>query len=70
MAVGLVQPLMQREFTDWEPLNKPRHGIVTIRNWKDVLADEVNTPYQQGAMDPYQKILWEVWMPPMRETIT
>ena len=70
MAIGIIQILLQREFAGWDPLKNPRHGITTIRNLKDASVFGIYNSYQQGKSDLFQGILWKVWMPIIRETIT
>ena len=70
---------MQAEFAGWRPAEKPRHGIVLIKEWRAILEDSVNRPYggaggvgaggvpsSEAVMEPYERLLWEVWMPHVR----
>ena len=71
LSIALVFPLMKREFESWNPLSKPRHGIGIIKNWKSILEDPLNRPYQGGEphMEPYERLMWEVWMPHIRKAL-
>jgi tuftelin-interacting protein 11 len=72
LSIALVFPLMKKEFDDWDPLKYPQKGISIIREWKKILEDPINRPYQGGEphMEPYERLIWEVWMPPVRKATT
>lgn len=72
LSIALVFPLMKKEFENWQPINKPRHGIVTIKEWKVILDEPINRPYQGGEphMESYERLIWEIWMPPFRKAST
>ena len=59
---------MKQEFAGWRPVDKPRHGIVTVKEWKALLEHPLNKPYNGGeaVMEPYERLMWEVWMPHIR----
>ena len=61
---------MRKEFKDWSPLRSPRHGADMVREWRPILADTHRTVGRgQSDMDPYERLLWEVWMPYIRATV-
>ena len=61
---------MEKEFKDWDPLQSPRHGAEMVRHWKSILADTHRTIARgQADMDPYEKLLWDVWMPYTRTAV-
>lgn len=74
VAVALVFPLVKNVFEGWEPLRNPTQGIETMKQWKGILEGENQPIYNQGrmasrAMLPYDRLVWEVLMPVIRNTI-
>ena len=62
---------MKEELKGWEPLLEPRRSIRSFKAWRDLLEDP-NKHYNQSfidTMDPYERLLWDVWMPSIRTTI-
>ncbi len=61
---------MKKEFQNWDPLRRPRHGIAVIKTWKDILQG-FDQPLNHGdsSLDPYDRLIWEIWMPYVRTTI-
>ena len=72
LGVALVFPLLKNELESWEPLRRPQFGIKMIQQWKDILESQ-NQSFGAGEIgqhaDPYERLLWEVWMPHIRNTI-
>lgn len=70
LAVALVSPMLKREFAQWNPLVSPEHGLEAVKKWKAVLEDsEGNYSVVEGQLAPYERIMWEIWMPPIRSAI-
>lgn len=74
MAVAIVFPLVKKVFEGWNPLKNPRQGIEIMKQWKDILERDNQPTYNQGLMSsqtmlPYDRLFWEVFMPPIRNTI-
>ena len=70
LAVALVSPILKREFSIWNPLKSPEHGIEIVKTWKNILEEsEGNYSLSDGQMAPYERIIWEFWMPPVRSAI-
>uniref|UniRef100_A0A0B6ZZ71 G-patch domain-containing protein n=1 Tax=Arion vulgaris TaxID=1028688 RepID=A0A0B6ZZ71_9EUPU len=75
LAVALVFPLMKKYFETWLPLRDPKYGLLTVLEWQLLLgADEsamMSHDRAQGLanMDIYQRLLWDIWLPPVRATI-
>ena len=67
LAVAVVHPLMKKEFEVWNPLRDPYYGLSTVKRWRGLLGS-MDRVYQQDPddMDPFDRILWEVWMPRIR----
>jgi hypothetical protein len=65
---------MKKEFEDWEPLKRPRHGRTAMERWKIVL-EGVTMPYSLGQTpqdylhQPYDRLVWEVVMPYVRSAL-
>ena len=54
----------------WDVLHDPTYGVMTMQEWRLLLEDESSTLNPASAdMDPYQRLLWDVWLPPVRATI-
>ena len=54
----------------WDVLRDPTFGVMTMQEWRLLLEDESSTLNPASAdMDPYQRLLWDVWLPPVRATI-
>ena len=63
---------MRTFFTGWLPLRDPKFGLHTVLEWKELLGgDEGSTTSSSrgGGMDVYQRLIWDVWLPPVRATI-
>ena len=61
---------MRKVFENWEPLKNPRHGTSVMKEWKAIL-EGMGQPllYNQDYIDPYDRLVWEVWMPEIRKAI-
>ena len=61
---------MKEELKGWEPLRNPRKGVDAFKAWKELLEDPHRHFNQsQGSMDPYERLVWDVWMPFIRNTV-
>lgn len=71
LAIALVFPLMKEFLSQWNVLREPSYGVVTMLEWRLLLGEgEVGTVHTTGSdMDPYHRLLWDVWLPPVRATI-
>ena len=72
MACVLLQ--VKTVFEGWDPLRNPMQGLETMKQWKGILEGESQPIYNQGriasrAMLPYDRLVWEVLMPVIRNTI-
>lgn len=65
---------MKKEFEGWEPLKRPRFGLMAMERWKIVL-EGIDQPYRVGQttqeflLQPYDRLMWEVVMPHIRSTL-
>ena len=79
LAIALVFPLMRTFFTGWLPLRDPKFGLVTVLEWQlllqgdaSLMAEDNRNNSQHSVMqdmDVYQRLIWDVWLPPVRATI-
>ena len=72
LGMALVFPLLKKELENWEPLRRPRFGLTMIKQWKDILEGPSRSfgAGEAGQQtDPYERLLWEVWMPHIRNTL-
>lgn len=71
LAVALVYPLVKEYFKDWNPLRDSTYGIEVMTKWKDLLEEgHLSHSAQDAAMDPYHRLLWETWVPFLRNIIS
>ncbi|KAK7494860.1 hypothetical protein BaRGS_00013987 [Batillaria attramentaria] len=71
LAIALVFPLMKEFIAKWDVLHDPSYGVMTMLEWRLLLGDEDSPALTTTGpdMDPYQRLLWDVWLPPVRATI-
>ncbi|MGH0140691.1 UNVERIFIED_CONTAM: hypothetical protein FKN15_044715 [Acipenser sinensis] len=72
LAVAMVHPLLKEHFRDWEPLKDGIYGIEVIGKWRALLesGQMAHSQPDMNAMDPYHRMLWEVWLPFVRASVT
>ena len=76
IASTVVVPLIKAQLSTWQPLAGRQENLPIVelfRSWKDVLDDDsVSATVQPGpdqAMGPYQNLVWETWLPTVRQNI-
>lgn len=72
LGAALIFPLMRTFFTGWLPLRDVKFGLLTVFEWRELLAGDegsTTTSSRGGGMDVYQRLIWDVWLPPVRATI-
>ncbi|GFN93720.1 tuftelin-interacting protein 11 [Plakobranchus ocellatus] len=78
LGAALIFPLMRTFFTGWLPLRDPKFGLHTVLEWKELLGGDEGSvaashstfsSSKGGGMDVYEKLIWDVWLPPVRATI-
>ena len=68
LMVALVFPLMKKKFANWQVLRDRSFGYDTVKQWKDILEDPTKKSNNgSGFMDPYEKLIWDIWMPHVRQ---
>jgi len=75
LIVPLGFPLLQKHFASWRPLSEQHYGLDVVRLWKEVLDEKQPMSYGtdqpgQKSMNPFEKIIWDVWMPHLRTAIS
>lgn len=60
---------MKGEMRGWKPFIEPNKFQQSFKSWKDLLQDS-SIMYKEGTMDPYDRLVWDIWMPNVRTTIT
>lgn len=63
--VGAIVPLLRRQWAQWQPLQEPKLGTNHFTKWKDALRIGVHS----NVMTPYESLIWNLWMPPVRSAI-
>ncbi|XP_062872018.1 tuftelin-interacting protein 11 [Trichomycterus rosablanca] len=71
LAVSVVHPLLNEKLKIWEPLKDCSYGLEEVGQWRAILE---NTQLFHSApdatqMDPYHRLVWEVWVPVMRNCV-
>lgn len=84
-AVATIHPLFKRAMEDWDPLENPTYLVEYLQRLRPVLGlskqDEISTvnghldPDQrtyrrQKTTSPYETLIYTVWLPKMRTTVT
>lgn len=72
LAIALVFPLMKTFFTGWLPLRDPDFGLATVMEWQLLLGADSSAMSLENhgrEMDVYQRLIWDVWLPPVRATV-
>ncbi len=61
---------IKAELKEWDPLRDPKKHMSTFQTWKNLLEDP-NRHYNQpnDNMDPYERLVWETWMPCLRSSV-
>ncbi|KAM9301513.1 tuftelin-interacting protein 11 [Gastrophryne carolinensis] len=71
LAIAIVYPMMKEYFRDWNPLRDATYGIDVMTKWKDLLEEgHLSHSAQDVAMDPYHRLLWDAWVPFVRNIIS
>ncbi|TFK13980.1 Tuftelin-interacting protein 11 [Platysternon megacephalum] len=72
LAVAIVFPLMKDYFKNWDPLKDCMYGTEIIAKWKRLLENDqlLSHSGQDLATDAFHRLMWEMWMPYVRNIIT
>lgn len=66
LAVAVAIPLIREHLKPWQALEDPLEPVALFQQWKDILEIDKRHGTDQ---DPYQKLIWEAWMPSVRAVI-
>lgn len=70
LSIAIIFPLMKDFLSKWDVLRDPSYGVITMQEWRLLLEDDCSMlSHATSDMDPYQRLLWDVWLPPVRATI-
>ncbi|PWN43975.1 TFP11-domain-containing protein [Ceraceosorus guamensis] len=75
--VAAVVPLVRTRIRAWKPMQEPRHLLEDFERWHSVLqsVDESRHATMNGhsksdpVMTPFESLLWNLWMPPVRSAL-
>ena len=65
-VAGALVPVLRRVLVDWRPLEAPHAFTSTLAQWLPLLQ----RTEPSGVMTPFESVLWNVWMPKIRSTVT
>ncbi|MCO5565386.1 hypothetical protein L7F22_019059 [Adiantum nelumboides] len=63
--VGAIVPIFKRELSQWSLLQDPTRLCIPLRSISGALRISI----KEDVMTPYQSLLWNVWMPPVRSAL-
>ncbi|MBN3311825.1 TFP11 protein, partial [Atractosteus spatula] len=72
LAAAVVHPLLREELRGWDPLKDGTRGLEEVGRWRAVL-ESGQLPHSRAdnqLMDPYHRLLWEVWVPLVRSAVS
>uniref|UniRef100_A0A8C7ZGJ6 Tuftelin-interacting protein 11 n=1 Tax=Oryzias sinensis TaxID=183150 RepID=A0A8C7ZGJ6_9TELE len=71
LAVAVVHPLLKEKLHSWEPLKDSAYCLEDIGQWRAILESrDLRSSGPDSNMDPYHRLLWEVWIPVMRMCVS
>jgi len=62
----------EERLAQWLPLKDPQFGLMTVLEWQLLLGADSSQMSMEGhsrEMDVYQRLIWDIWLPPVRATI-
>lgn len=72
LAPGLVGPLIASALASWSPLTAPKQYLDIFIQWKTIL-DKPNKrgtlDINSGSIQPYDNLVWNIWVPVIRTTV-
>lgn len=64
LACSFIVPKIKESLSNWNPLEQPKLPLAMFKEWKDILEhDRLN---HTRSMSPYDQLVWNAWMPPVR----
>uniref|UniRef100_A0A3Q3AQV5 Tuftelin-interacting protein 11 n=1 Tax=Kryptolebias marmoratus TaxID=37003 RepID=A0A3Q3AQV5_KRYMA len=71
LAVSVVHPLLKEKLFSWDPLKDSTYCLEDIGLWRAILESrDMHSSGPHSDMDPYHRLLWEVWIPVMRSCVS
>ncbi|MED6292995.1 Tuftelin-interacting protein 11 [Characodon lateralis] len=71
LAVAVVHPLLKEKLSSWDPLKDSLYCLEDIGQWRAILEfRDMHSSGPHSNMDPYHRLLWEVWIPVMRSCVS
>lgn len=68
LAVNVVRPLLKDYLDGWKPLEDPKKPITEFIKWKNLLLieDSSGQTLDSYKLNPYYKLVWDTWVPCIR----
>ncbi|XP_023149944.2 tuftelin-interacting protein 11 [Amphiprion ocellaris] len=71
LAVAVIHPLLKEKLCSWDPLKDSSSCLEDIGQWRAILESrDLHSSGPDSNMDPYHRLLWEVWIPVMRTCVS
>ncbi|XP_023269243.1 tuftelin-interacting protein 11 [Seriola lalandi dorsalis] len=71
LATAVVHPLLKEKLRSWDPLKDSSYCLEDIGQWRAILESrDLHSSAPDSNMDPYHRLLWEVWIPVMRSCVS
>ncbi|KAE8255215.1 hypothetical protein A4X13_0g3111 [Tilletia indica] len=72
--VGAIAPTIKNVLRHWDPFTQPSRLLVHFSRWQDVmlqdrLPSDRRTAGKDDTMRPFETLLWQLWMPPVRSAL-
>ncbi|TSM04900.1 Tuftelin-interacting protein 11 [Bagarius yarrelli] len=71
LTVSVVHPLLKEKLRNWDPLKDCSYGLEEVGQWRAILEGTQlqNSTPDSNHMDPYHRLIWEVWVPVLRNCV-
>ena len=72
IGVALTFPLIKNLLKGWDMLTKPYFALDVFQTWREILRETESSHVVPSPdnMDPYDRLVWEIWMPIFRRAVT
>lgn len=68
LATSFIIPKFKEHLANWNPLTQPKLPLALFKEWKDIL-EYGKIDLLSRSMSPYDQLVWNVWMPFVRNAI-
>lgn len=66
-----IHPLLKEKLNSWNPLKDSTYCLEDIGQWRAILETRnIHSNAPDSNMDPYHKLLWEVWVPVIQTCVS